>query len=161
MKLKKEQIEFLDKVVNGTWVINSDGEVDVYGNVWMDDMNLSEIPVKFGKVSRFFSCSNNKLTSLEFAPKSVGGYFWCHHNQLTSLEFAPNDVYFHFSIFWNPIVEKLEHIDIESFLHWDKLDWFYILQFRPMLVNFLKRVVGTDQIKTLLEMSPNLKLYLE
>jgi hypothetical protein len=39
-----------------------------------------------------FYCYNNKLTSLEGCPSSVGGYFSCHHNQLTSLEGAPSSV---------------------------------------------------------------------
>ncbi len=40
-----------------------------------------------------FSCSNNKLTSLEEAPSSVGGDFSCYKNKLTSLEDgAPSSV---------------------------------------------------------------------
>jgi len=48
--------------------------------------------IKFGKVKGDFDCSNNKLTSLEGAPKYVGGNFYCSHNQLTSLEEAPERV---------------------------------------------------------------------
>ena len=39
-----------------------------------------------------FACGNNKLTSLEGSPASVGGYFDCYDNQLTSLEGAPSSV---------------------------------------------------------------------
>jgi hypothetical protein len=39
-----------------------------------------------------FDCGSNQLTSLEGAPKEVGGYFDCDHNQLTSLEGAPKEV---------------------------------------------------------------------
>ena len=31
-------------------------------------------------VGGYFWCSNNKLTSLQYAPKYVGGDFWCHNN---------------------------------------------------------------------------------
>jgi len=44
-----------------------------------------------------FYCSNNKLTSLEGSPSSVGGDFSCYNNQLTSLEGAPSSVGGYFS----------------------------------------------------------------
>ena len=77
MQLTKEQIEFLNKVCDGSWKLNSNGEVDVYGNVNMRNMNLIEIPVKFGSVWGNFDCyyNYNNLTSLKNAPKSVGGIY--------------------------------------------------------------------------------------
>ena len=39
-----------------------------------------------------FNCGNNKLTSLEGAPASVGGYFYCAYIELTSLDGAPSSV---------------------------------------------------------------------
>ena len=36
-----------------------------------------------------FNCANNKLTSLEGAPREVGGSFYCYNNNLTSLEGLP------------------------------------------------------------------------
>jgi hypothetical protein len=100
MQLTKEQIEFLDKAVKGTWVVNSEGKVDVDGWVDMSGMELIKIPVKFGKITGHFNCFNNSLTSLEFAPSYVGGDFICYNNNLTSLEFAPSKVggYFDCSI---------------------------------------------------------------
>ena len=55
-------------------------------------MNLTTIPVKFGKVSGRFWCSNNKLTSLEGCPVEVGGWFDCSKNKLISLKGAPKEV---------------------------------------------------------------------
>ena len=43
-------------------------------------------------VGGYFNCSDNQLTSLEGVPKSVGGNFYCSSNQLTSLEGAPKSV---------------------------------------------------------------------
>ena len=89
---EKDRKRFLDKVVEGSWNINENGEVDVDGDVDIFQLNLTEIPVKFGSVGGSFDCSYNQLTSLEFAPKSVGRSFYCDNNQLTSLEFAPTSV---------------------------------------------------------------------
>ena len=44
------------------------------------------------KVNGNFNCGDNKLTSLEGAPKTVGSYFDCDYNKLTSLEGAPETV---------------------------------------------------------------------
>jgi hypothetical protein len=72
--------DILNKVVYGTYTIQSDGTVeqsdgtvDVNGDVNMSEMNLTKIPVKFGKVTSDFYCENNQLISLEGAPQSVGG----------------------------------------------------------------------------------------
>jgi hypothetical protein len=65
--------DILNKVVDGTYTTQSDGTVDVNGDVNMYNMKLTEIPVKFGKVTGNFHCDNNQLISLEGAPQSVGG----------------------------------------------------------------------------------------
>jgi hypothetical protein len=85
--------DILNKIlVVESYTIKSDGTVDVNGNVNMDNMNLNKIPVKFGKVTGDFYCSNNKLTSLKGAPQSVGGDFRCNLNKLTSLVDSPQSV---------------------------------------------------------------------
>jgi hypothetical protein len=85
--------EFLGKVVkNGTWEINENGEVDVRGlrcEVILRDMELTEIPIKFGTVRGDFYCNRNNLTTLKNSPNKVFGSFVCSKNKLTSLEFAP------------------------------------------------------------------------
>ena len=74
------------------YTINSDGSIDVDGNVDLIDKGLTKLPLKFRNVTGDFDCRNNKLTSLEYAPLSVGGGFFCNHNQLTSLEGGPQSV---------------------------------------------------------------------
>ena len=56
--------------------------------------DLKEFPswVKKCVVSGDFNCNENKLTSLEGAPKTVGRDFWCTRNKLTSLKGAPESV---------------------------------------------------------------------
>ena len=72
-----------DKYNIQNWELNSKtGRVDVRGNVDLSGKNLKELPLKFGRVGAYFNCSNNKLTSLEGGPNSVGGDFYCRNNQI-------------------------------------------------------------------------------
>lgn len=87
-KLEKE----LKKYGIKKYTINSDGTIDVDGIVDLYDKNLNEIPFKFGRVSRDFNCSDNKLKSLEGCPYEVGGNFYSSYNQLTSLNGSPMEV---------------------------------------------------------------------
>jgi hypothetical protein len=74
------------------YTINSDGTVDVEGNVDISKRNLSKLPLKFGRVTGGFYCYINKLTTLLGCPMEVGGDFWCHNNQLTTLLGCPKEV---------------------------------------------------------------------
>lgn len=51
------------------WTLSKDGQVDVNGNVHLDRKlgDLAQLPVRFGKVSGEFWCSDNKLISLKGA----------------------------------------------------------------------------------------------
>jgi hypothetical protein len=79
--------EFCQKYLEN-YIINSDNTIDVYGavNLYNRLGDMKKLPVKFGKVSGFFSCSGNKLTTLEGCPNYVGGNFACHGNNLTTVE---------------------------------------------------------------------------
>ena len=78
------------RIINYT--INSNGSIDIDGDVYLDYKNLEILPLKFGKVSGFFHCSNNELTTLEGCPKYVEGNFRCEYNQLTTLVGCPEYV---------------------------------------------------------------------
>ncbi len=106
--MTNQEIHNICKEYNITnYTINRDGSIDVDGNVDLSYMELTEIPLKFNRVSgnfwindnnmtslegcpkevgKWFSCSNNNLTSLERSPIELGGSFWCNGNKLTSLE---------------------------------------------------------------------------
>lgn len=75
MTLKEEQREFLEQVVQGTYIIHTDNSITVYGDVYCTRKDLIKIPFKFYKVTGYFNCSWNKLTTLENSPKSVGSFF--------------------------------------------------------------------------------------
>lgn len=74
------------------YTINDDGTVDVNGNVDLNNKGLTDIPIRFGKVTGKFYCSNNGLTSLKGCPTYVGDTFSCENNKLTSLEYGPIEV---------------------------------------------------------------------
>lgn len=85
------------------YTINSDESVDVNGNVYLYKKNLTKLPLKFGKVSGYFDCSYNQLTSLEGCPNYVGGTFRCSVNDLRSLEGCPNYVGGYFECITNDV----------------------------------------------------------
>jgi len=74
------------------YTINDDYTIDVRGDVYLDEMSLDKIPLKFNIVSGDFLCSFNKLTTLEGSPKSVGEYFYCYYNRLITLKGGPKRV---------------------------------------------------------------------
>ena len=82
----------LDELGIKNYTINSDLSVDVNGDVYIGGLGLYEIPIKFGKVSGNFICSNNNLKNLKNCPTEVGGDFRCNDNQLETLEGCPVEV---------------------------------------------------------------------
>jgi len=185
MQLTQEQIKFLNKVVErGNWTLNSNSGVYVDGDVSMIDMNLTEIPVKFGKITGDFGCSQNSLTSLngcpttvngifwcncnnltslEFTPSYVGGDFGCSHNNLTSLEFAPSKVGGGFYCYNNPLKDYFKNIKEEYFEHWNKLYWRWcnMIEEYPFLINIAKNYVDKETFIDLIKKYPKTKLYLK
>ncbi len=164
MELTEEQIKFLDKVCKGrlNWTLNSEGKVDVAGNVDISQRGLTEIPVKFGKVDSHFNCNSNNLTTLKNCPDYVGGMFQCSDNNLTSLDFYPNKLNSNFWLFHlehNNLTDYFKNIKEEDFTHWEKLYWGDILDEYPFLVNILKNYVDRDKLKTFLNHFPLTKLY--
>ena len=83
-----------DKMVIDDYTINSQGEIDVDGDVDLNGIDIKELPYKFGKVNGFFSVYEcNNLTSLKNCPNYVGGWFSCSFcPQLDSLEGCPKKV---------------------------------------------------------------------
>ena len=93
-ELTKEQVEWLNQCTEGTWNLNPDtGLVDVIGSFDCSNQGLTDLKgIRFGNVSKDFCCWINNLTSLDGAPKEVGGIFYCSYNRLTSLVGAPEKV---------------------------------------------------------------------
>jgi hypothetical protein len=80
----------LYNIINYT--VNDDGSIDVDGEVELSWFELTELPLNFNRVTGYFNCSNNKLTTLKGSPKWIDGSFNCYNNILTSLEGSPKYV---------------------------------------------------------------------
>jgi len=68
-----------------------DGLVNVDGYVKLWNRGLTELPLRFGRVSGHFDCGGNKLTTLKGSPLYVGE-FSCGFNKLTNLKYSPLEV---------------------------------------------------------------------
>ena len=97
--------DWLKKYNIKNYTLNDRGEIDVDGDVKLCYRNITEIPpfIRFGVVKGDFYCYNNNLTSLEGAPKKVGGVFACHDNELTSLKGSPREVKGDFTCYYNQL----------------------------------------------------------
>ena len=96
------------------YTVNDDGSIDVNGDVNLSGFYLTELPLTFNKVSGYFNCGMNKLTSLKGSPRWIGGYFDCDCNRLTSLEFSPDYVGSYFSCELNNLTDNLCDTEIGS-----------------------------------------------
>ena len=85
------------------YTINDDGSIDVEGDVNLSSLYLDELPLTFNKVTGYFGCGDNKLTTLKGSPRWVGGNFSCNLNNLTNLEFSPEYVGAWFSCGYNKL----------------------------------------------------------
>jgi hypothetical protein len=160
MNLTKEQIEFLNKVVDGTWTLNSEGKVDVDGSVNMGGMKLTKIPVKFGRVYSF-DCGDNNLTTLENAPEICDYRFDCWDNNLTTLDYIPKIINERVTFFGNNLTNYFKSIKEEDFKHWDILYWDDVIEEYPFLINISRKYVGENWFIDLIETYPKTKLYLK
>ena len=86
MSYTKAELDLLNRAVEGSYTLNDDDTIDVQGNVDLSDKCLTVIPFKFSKISGYFDCSYNQLTSFNGLESLtvIGGSFWCNNNKLTS-----------------------------------------------------------------------------
>jgi hypothetical protein len=92
-KEEKDRIDLICQEYNiENYTINSSGSIDVDGNVDLFNRELIQLPLVFNKVSGYFYCSVNKLTSLSGSPRIVGGNFECGANSFYNLIGGPVSV---------------------------------------------------------------------
>ena len=89
---EQEIREICEKYNIKNYIINTDGNIDVDGNINLSSRGLFKLPLKFNVVSGVFYCNDNNLISLEGCPKEVGGNFSCVANKLKSLIGSPKIV---------------------------------------------------------------------
>lgn len=73
------------------YYVNSDGSIDVIGNVIFGEFMIGKLPIKIRNITGHFTCMC-KLDSLEGSPRRVTGRFTCVYNGLSSLEGGPEFV---------------------------------------------------------------------
>jgi hypothetical protein len=78
--------------IQGTWNLNAQGLVDVFGTVHVGKQPQDRLCVRFGHVSGSFLCFQQNLRTLEGSPHTVGGRFVCGNNLITSLQGGPVEV---------------------------------------------------------------------
>ena len=65
---------------------------EVTGSFWCDNNKLTSLEGGPQTVGRLFWCDKNRLTSLKGSPQTVGESFYCDNNRLTSLEGGPQTI---------------------------------------------------------------------
>ena len=157
----EELIKELKKFNIKNYTINSDGTIDVDGDVNLSRKDLTKIPFKFGKVSGYFACSDNKLTSLEGCPKEVveyfdcsfniledlvggpqevGGDYYCYSNQLESLEGCAGDI----NGYLNCSNNKLEILDCSSVINGNIICFRNGFKEQPEFFGICNKIIYSD-----------------
>ncbi len=144
MELTEEQKNFIYMVtLNGNWSINENGDVDIDGSVWLSHSSLiliGEILFKFNKIKGNFYCHNSELTTLKNFPNFISGGITLENNKLT---------------------DYFKSIKEENFPHWKNLSWGSILHEYPFLIDIGVKYLNKRDLKSILNNSPQTKLYLE
>jgi len=89
---REEVIQVCKRYDIKNYTISDDLSIDVDGNVNLTSNGLEYLPLKFNYVGGGFSCSNNRLKTLEGGPQTVNGNFYCNNNKLETLEDCPQTV---------------------------------------------------------------------
>lgn len=157
-ELTEEQLQFLHGCIRGSYEYK-DGVVNVDGGVDFSSENLTSIPVQFGIVTGNFWSNNNKLISLKGFPYEVNS-FDCSQNQLTTLEYAPTKINAYAYIMINPFI-----LNNKLFEDLRKLGWKNKIDHFKDLMHILKQqipiqfgVTDEDVIEEIWQSYINIKL---
>lgn len=137
------------------YAINDNGTIDVFGDVNFPNVDITELPVAFRKVSGNFKCVNSYLTTLKGCPLIVNGEFDCSFNNLTSLQYGPTIVYGDYSCNKNKLT-TLEHspYEVGGDFYCNSRDIFYQSHSYYGITTNIKGKVHTDhnEEETVLEL---------
>lgn len=84
--------------------IHDNLSVDIKNNLFLNDENLTIIPLKFNQINGNVELSNNQLKSLKNCPRKIEGSLYLQNNPLTNLDNLPD--YIKEDIHINKISEK-------------------------------------------------------
>ena len=108
--MNKRQIsDFLFDLNIEHFKINDNFVVDIHESISLQGMKLTKLPFKFGGISGYFDCSDNKLTTLKGCPKLIDGFFDCSSNKLISLKHGPIEVGSFYNCYHNKLTD-LSHL---------------------------------------------------
>ena len=91
-ELNENEVIVVDHIDKDNYTHYIGKTVKVTDEVDLSELGLTKLPINFTEVGGYFTCSYNKLTTLEGAPRKVGRDFYCSDNQLTSLVGSPEEV---------------------------------------------------------------------
>jgi|GEM_PF-3113469 len=86
----EKEINWLNTMGVKNYSFNEYGQVNVKGDVNLNNKGIYNIEVEFGLIEGMFSCDFNHLNNLIGAPNAVCESFSCSNNNLTSLEGSPS-----------------------------------------------------------------------
>jgi len=105
---RKEVIQVCNRYRIENYSINDDLSIGVDGGVYLHNLKLEYLPLKFNYVNGNFDCGYNELKTLEGSPQTVSGNFSCYSNELKSLEGGLQTVGGDFDCYRNEL-KDLEH----------------------------------------------------
>ncbi len=91
------------------YTINSDGSIDVDGDVFIAGWRLPECPLKFNIVNGDFDCSDNRFTTMKNFPKKITGWLNASDNDLVCTKDIPQEIGGSINLSFNKL-EKLTNI---------------------------------------------------
>ncbi len=101
---EEEIIKMCNKLHIKNHIINSDGSIDVKGDVILSRLVKGRIPIPFNRISGTFICCDSELTTLENSPRYIKGSFNVDKNKLTNLENSPISIGGYFSVEYNNLI---------------------------------------------------------
>ena len=101
---EEEIIKICKKLNIKNYTINSDGSIDVEGDVILTGLVKGRIPIQFNRVSGNFICCDSELTTLENSPRYINVNFNVDSNKLTNLENSPISIGGYFSVENNNLI---------------------------------------------------------
>ena len=124
--------------------IYDDLTVDISNDLFLNDENLTHIPLNLGVVNGNLELSNNALTNLKGIAKKIDGYLMLTNNPINNLDYLPQSVKGIIHI--NKVSEK----EFRKFDNIEKFDSIHLILNQAKHLSILKK----PNIKTWLIIIP-------
>lgn len=143
--------------------IYDDLTVDISNDLFLNDENLTHIPLNLGVVNGNLELSNNALTNLKGIAKKIDGYLMLTNNPINNLDYLPQSVkgIIHINKVSEKEFRKFDNIEKFDSIHLyfkpgEAPEYFKKAQYKDMVDNY------TFHLKEVLEISfEEFKSYME